>query len=164
MASRFGFVLLIPLSLEVDCVEYGEDALVMTTRSNASTASCPLCDVVSRRVQSSYARQLSDLPCAGCRVSLRLLVRRFRCGVPGCLRKVFTERFDTTVLAERARRTDRLEEIIHHLGLAMGGRPGTGFARWLMLPVSNDTLLRVVRRRASPRTEPLTVIGIDDWA
>jgi len=33
-----------------------------------------------------------------------------------------------------------------------------------MLPVSNDTLLRVVRRRALPRTEPLTVIGIDDWA
>jgi transposase len=33
-----------------------------------------------------------------------------------------------------------------------------------MLPVSNDTLLRVVRRRTCPRTEPLTVAGIDDWA
>src|SRR5271168_1602523 len=33
-----------------------------------------------------------------------------------------------------------------------------------MLPVSNDTLLRVVRRRSCPRTEPLTVAGIDDWA
>lgn len=33
-----------------------------------------------------------------------------------------------------------------------------------MLPVSNDTLLRVVRRRTNPPTEPLTVIGIDDRA
>jgi transposase len=33
-----------------------------------------------------------------------------------------------------------------------------------MLPVSNDTLLRVVRRRARVPTEPLIVIGIDDWA
>jgi len=33
-----------------------------------------------------------------------------------------------------------------------------------MLPVSNDTLLRIVRRRSCPRTEPLTVAGIDDWA
>ena len=33
-----------------------------------------------------------------------------------------------------------------------------------MLPVSNDTVLRVVRRRARPRTEPLNVVGIDDWA
>ena len=33
-----------------------------------------------------------------------------------------------------------------------------------MLPVSNDTLLRVVRRRAHLPTEPLNIIGIDDWA
>ncbi len=33
-----------------------------------------------------------------------------------------------------------------------------------MLPVSNDTLLRVVRRRGSVRFVPPTVIGIDDWA
>ena len=42
MASRFGFASLIPLGLEVDSVEGGEDALVVTARSNASTASCPL--------------------------------------------------------------------------------------------------------------------------
>ncbi len=33
-----------------------------------------------------------------------------------------------------------------------------------MLPVSNDTLLRVVRRRVQPQAEPLAVVGNDDWA
>jgi len=33
-----------------------------------------------------------------------------------------------------------------------------------MLPVSNDTLLRVVRRRTAVPTEPLVVVGVDDWA
>ena len=33
-----------------------------------------------------------------------------------------------------------------------------------MTPVSNDTLLRVVRRRARPPADPLAVIGIDDFA
>lgn len=33
-----------------------------------------------------------------------------------------------------------------------------------MLPVSNDTLLRVVRQRATAPSEPLRVIGIDDFA
>jgi hypothetical protein len=33
-----------------------------------------------------------------------------------------------------------------------------------MLPVSSDTLLRVLRRRTAPRTDPLTVVGTDDWA
>ena len=53
---------------------------------------------------------------------------------------------------------------VHHLGLALGGRPAARFARRLMLPVSNDTLLRVVRRRLNPCGVPPTVIGIDDWA
>jgi hypothetical protein len=33
-----------------------------------------------------------------------------------------------------------------------------------MLPVSNDTLLRVVRRRGAPSFTPPSVVGIDDWA
>jgi hypothetical protein len=33
-----------------------------------------------------------------------------------------------------------------------------------MLPVSNDTLLGVVRRRTVMPSEPLFVVGIDDWA
>jgi transposase len=33
-----------------------------------------------------------------------------------------------------------------------------------MLPVSKDTLLRVVRRNVACRDAPLNVIGIDDWA
>ena len=33
-----------------------------------------------------------------------------------------------------------------------------------MLPVSNDTLLRIVRRRSCRPSEPLNVVGIDDWA
>jgi hypothetical protein len=46
-----------------------------------------------------------------------------------------------------ARRTSRLEQIVHHLGLALGGRPGASLAQRLRLPVSRDTLLRVIRRR-----------------
>ncbi|MBP2538518.1 hypothetical protein J2768_000916 [Agrobacterium tumefaciens] len=46
-----------------------------------------------------------------------------------------------------ARRTGRLEHLVHHLALALGGRPAARFAQRLMLPVSNDTLLRVIRRQ-----------------
>jgi transposase len=33
-----------------------------------------------------------------------------------------------------------------------------------MLPVSRDNLLRVIRRRATTRSDPLGVTGIDDFA
>ena len=35
--------------------------------------------------------------------------------------------------------TARLDHIVHHLALALGGRSAASFARRLMLPVSNDT-------------------------
>ncbi len=90
--------------------------------------------------------------------------RRFRCVLADCRQQIFAERLETMVGGPFARRTARLEGIVHHLGLALGGRPGQSFARRLLLPVSNDTLLRVVRRRAvQPPKEP-RVIGIDDFA
>jgi hypothetical protein len=54
-----------------------------------------------------------------------------------------------------ARRTSRLDDIVHHLGLALGGRPAAMFAKRLMLPVSNDTLFRVIRRRSRRPSDAL---------
>jgi transposase len=104
------------------------------------------------------------LPCAGKKVELRLVTRRFVCSAPLCHQQIFTERFDEGIIAEQARRTSRLEYIVHHLGLALGGRPAANFAERWRMPVSNDTLLRVVRRRAKLPTEPLKIVGVDDWA
>ena len=53
---------------------------------------------------------------------------------------------------------------MHHVGLALGGRPGQSIARRLLLPVSKDTLLRVVRRNAARSDAAPRVVGIDDWA
>jgi transposase len=98
-------------------------------------------------------------------VRLRVQVRRFRCGNAGCGRKIFGEVLDANIASKAARRTSRLEAIVHHIGIALGGRPAASLARRLMLPVSRDTLLRVVRRRAMPSgTAPVRIVGIDDFA
>jgi hypothetical protein len=91
---------------------------------------------------------VTDLPLSGRIVQLLVIARRFRCDAVLCGRQIFTERFPEGVLAPSARRTARLDLIVHHLGLALGGRPAAGFAKRLMLPVSKDALLRVVRRRS----------------
>lgn len=136
----------------------------MTVRLASEASACPDCGASSKRVHSRYRRQLADLPIAGRPVRLELLVRRFFCDEILCGRRIFNERFDADVLAPWARRTGRLDRIVHHLGLAPGGRPAARFAKRLMLPVSNDTLIRLVRRRgAAPFVSP-GVVGIDDWA
>lgn len=93
-----------------------------------------------------------------------MVVGRFRCDTALCGRRIFTERFDNGALAPWARRTARLDLVVHHLGLALGGRLAASFARRLILPVTNDTLLRVVRRSGRPPFAAPNVIGIDDWA
>jgi transposase len=164
MATNLRISSLVPAGLVVEEVTWIDGAMVLTVRASGQESMCPLCRTPSRRVHSNYVRQVSDLPCSGRSVRLRLITRRFVCAAPLCRRRIFAERFDPAVLAERARRTTRLDCVVHHLGLALGGRPAADIARRLMLPVSNDTLLRVVRRRAERWTSPAEVIGVDDWA
>lgn len=137
---------------------------VITVRHMSKAAVCPECGATSDRIHSRYLRRAGDLPLAGRPVRLVVVARRFRCRAVLCGRGIFTERFEGGVLEPWARRTARLDYVVHHLGLALGGRPAASFAQRLMLPVSNDTLLRVVRRRGCPNFVPPTVVGIDDWA
>src|ERR1700739_577511 len=155
---------LVPRGFVVESAFYEGDKAVITVRASGSVGLCPSCGTVSRRIHSRYRRRVTDLPLSGRSVQLLVIARRFRCDAVLCGRQVFTERFAEGVLAPSARRTARLDSIVHHLGLALGGRPAADFARRLMLPVSKDTLLRVVRRRHRPPADPLKVIGIDDWA
>jgi zinc-finger of transposase IS204/IS1001/IS1096/IS1165 len=142
-----------------DNVVIEPDRIVITARCRAAASECPDCRQQSGRVHSRDERRLLDLPSHGRTVQLRVAVRRFRCAEPSCRRGIFAERLDETVDGRSARCTFRLEAIVHHLGVAVGGRPAATLARRLMLPVSKDTLLRVgplaaclrLLVRASPR-------------
>jgi transposase len=155
---------LVPAGFVVESAFCEADRAVFTVRPSSGFGLCPSCGTVSRRVHSYYQRRITDLPLSGRIVQLVVIARRFRCDAVLCGRQIFTERFPEGVLSPSARRTARLDCIVHHLGLALGGRPAAIFARRLMLPVSNDTLLRVVRRRSRSRSDPIKVVGIDDWA
>mgnify|MGYP002137767833 CR=1 FL=1 len=154
---------LVPPGLIVAHAERDHAEVWLTLRHRADLSLCPGCGMAARRIHSHYHRLLADLPMAGSAVRLRLQARRFRGDAVGCCRRIFTERFDPDVLAPWARRTNRLDELVHHLAIALGGRPASRLVRRLMLPVSKDALLRVVRRHGRPRLVPPTVIGIDNW-
>lgn len=140
---------LVPAAFVVDHLDSDADRIGLVVRSGAAVATCPDCRAPSRRIQSRYRRRAADLPLGGRRVELLVVVRRFWCGAAACGRKIFAERSPDDVLPAFARRTSRLEQIVHHLGLALGGRPSASLAQRLSLPVSRDTLLRVIRRRAT---------------
>ncbi|WP_094515343.1 ISL3 family transposase [Brucella lupini] len=164
MRTRFRLSDLVPAELSVEAVHHGHDAIVVAVYGQSADCRCPECGTVSRRVHSRYPRSIGDLPCSGRRIELHLTVRRFVCTAAHCRRKIFAERFGDDVIRPMARRTARLDCLVRHLALALGGRPAARFADRLGFPVSNDTLLRTVRRYDRPPPTPPNVIGIDDWA
>ncbi len=151
MQTRIRLSDLIPAEFNVEAVHDAAGAVVVVASGRALECRCPHCGTLSRRVHSRYPRMLADLPCAGRRLELNLTVRRFVCNAGNCRRKIFAERFGDDVIRPMARRTARLDCLVRHLALALGGRPAARFADRLGFPVSNDTLLRTVRR--SPRAD-----------
>src|SRR5829696_6131781 len=161
MQQAFRASALVPRGFVVDDATSDDAGALITVRSVARAGACPGCGSPSERVHSRYRRRLADLPISGRPVRLVVLARRFYCNAVLCGRRVFAERFDADVLAPWARRTARLDHIVHHLGLALGGRPAASFARRPMVPASRDTLLRAVRRRGDPRFVPPAVVARD---
>jgi transposase len=153
----------VPGGFVVEDVAIDSDSFVIAIRSSASSCRCPLCGAVCDRVHSRYERNLADLPITGRRTRLILRARRFFCDASTCERRVFAERFDR-VVEPRARRTARLDDVVHCLAIALGGKPAAALSRRLNVEVSNDTLLRMVRRRGVPNFPSPSIVGIDDWA
>lgn len=124
---------------------------------------CPCCGEDAVRVHSRYVRHIRDLPVLDRPLRVRLQVRRFFCDNDSCPRRTFAEQAPAFVPA-RARRSARLTTSLRAIGFATGGEAGARLARRLRMPVSGDTLLRILRATPDGAGAPPTVIGIDDFA
>jgi transposase len=153
----------IPAGLVTDKVDTASTAVVIHAHPEATFAICPSCNRPSTRIHSRYRRRLADFPWQGRTAVIEVRARRFRCASSDCERRVFTERLPT-ITGVKARRTVRLRDVQRTLGLALGGDPGSHLAARLAMPLSGDTLLRLIRSGDLPRHPPPRVVGIDDWS
>jgi transposase len=96
-------------------------------------------------------------------VRLVVTVRRFRCHNRACWRRTFAEAFGER-LPTRAQRTAGATNLLLRFALAAGGEAGARLARVSGLPVSPDTLLRLLRATAMAAIPRPRVLGIDDLA
>jgi transposase len=137
--------------------------ITLTLTSWQTATHCPLCRLPARRVHSRYRRTLADLPWGSYTVRLWLRVRKLFCDHVGCTRRIFTERLPG-VVAPWARRTARLAKRLTTAGLALGGSAGARLSRWLGMPTTRNTLLRLIRAAPLPSGVTPSVLGVDDWA
>lgn len=88
--------------------------------------------------------------------------RRLRCVNRRCAQRIFAERTEG-VVGTHARRTPRLRDIQRSVGLALGGEAGARLIERLSMPVSPDTILRILRDGRTSLPTP-RILGVDDWA
>jgi hypothetical protein len=80
-----------------------------------------------------------------------------------CPPKIFAERFDDA-LARYARRTVDADDLLKTFALQAGGEGGARLARKAGVPVSPDTLLRLLRAIQDQAVPTPRVLGVDDLA
>ena len=139
------------------------DRLIFTVSSLNTVATCPYCGIESTRVCNHYYRRPADVPCAGYVVYLQMKVRCFFCDNEECEHRTFGERFPR-VVQPYARRTDRLSAQQLQVVFETSAEAGTRILNLLTVPVSPDTLLRMVRDAPEEEPETPRVLGVDDWA
>ena len=138
--------------------------LVLIVEPTRLAVPCPRCGELSRRQHSRYERHPLDLPWRGKTVRMRIRSRRWFCDVSTCPRRIFAEGFDGA-LARYARRTSGTTDLLTTFALQAGGEGGARLARKVGVPISPDTLLRILHsitdadHERGPR-----VLGVDDCA
>lgn len=158
----WGWWRLLPDGLCIRDVTIDADRVTVSMMSTADNSACPLCGWASSNIHRYCERTLADLPWAGRVVQLRVRARHFYCRNSCCPRKTFSERL-TGIASVYARRTDRCVQKLLGLAYELGGEAGSRQAGNSGMPVSGDTLLRLIRRAPLPDAGHPAVLGVDDW-
>jgi transposase len=156
MASPF------PSSFTISLVRMDGPTVCLEAHGAAAVGHCPACGLPSDQVHERYVRRPLDLPWRGDRVRLQLTVRRFRCRTATCSRGTFAEDFGPA-LPRYARRTADASAFLLRVAQAAGGEEGARLAAAARLPVSPDTLLRLLQDNAPLAGPTPRVLGVDDW-
>lgn len=90
-------------------------------------------------------------------------MRRFRCGVLHCPRRIFAERL-TNLSVPYSRLTNRLQEVFVDVALRVGGEAGRRLLAGLGISSSGDRLLSLLHDKEVPPPPKASVVGVDDFA
>ncbi len=100
------------------------------------------------------------MPSESSTVKLVLRVRVFVCQNQSCPVRRFAEQVEGPTVPH-ARRSGGLRDVLQQLGLALAGRAGVRLATRFGLPISRNTVLRLVRRLPDRPPTVVRVLGMD---
>ena len=144
------FEQLLPVSSQFELIDQKTQAtqIHFFYHSRSSSACCPKCAKVSTHKHSRTKRKIRDLPISGKEVYLHLRLHKWFCVNPICMTKIFTETIDAAPAYQR--NTVRVTECLRQLAFQSSCVQAAKLSIKLSLPVSHDTLLRIIYKTPNP--------------
>jgi transposase len=147
----------------IDRVEMENETIVMSVTATNDKGICPHCHSVSESIHSHYQRHPADVPLAGYAVRLDITVPRFFCDNERCEATTFAERM-SPLIEPYAHRTKRLAGQQQQVAFVLGGEAGARLLSIMGMPVSSDTLIRLIRNIPEPEVTTPRVVSVDEFA
>ena len=134
------------------------------TRTVNKAARCPECGEESTRVHSRCPREnIRDLPILGKGVLITITARRFFCNNDKCRTSVFTEAMPDFI-GSRWKWTRRCEELVMAIAMNTSCESAARICALINIPISGDTVIRMLLRYVVNTEFTGDSIGVDDWA
>ena len=111
---------------------------------------CPKCGQPATRQHSWKVRGIGDLPIYDHKVTLMIHRRQFFCDNKDCSQKIVTEKFD--FIGSTGRRTKRLDDHLLDMAKTMSAIGEERVVRKNVANVSNDTILRLIKKNSADRS------------
>ncbi len=156
------------LLLNTDQFEIGylaleERQIRLGVESTTRCASCPSCQQDSTAIHSHYLRYPQDLAWAEWSVIVELKVKRFFCHNPKCSKRTFAEPFPDFV-ARYACQTERVLRKQQRIGTNVCAKIAEQLLVCDQIGISDTTINRMLCKLPDLPSEPIRVLGVDDWA
>ncbi len=160
--SPFYALLQLP-GISINTVHVDGSSIVINAQIKGKYGVCPVCGKKSHQLHSTYYRNLQDLSVFSKPVSIKLLIKKFKCINLQCERKIFSQQLSSG-FDRYSRRTKRANEQITQMSLEMSARKSSWVSNLQGLPVSPSTCLRLTGKCDISIENHIRHLGIDDWA
>ena len=107
---------------------------------------CPYCGELSRKVHSTYQREVQDLPLQNKKTILLVKTRKFICSNPACSKKTFSERLP--FVDTKGKKTYRLENSIIYTSTQLSSINASKILRAGGIAVCKSSICSLLKKNA----------------
>lgn len=134
--------------LECNDCHIKNNQIIFNILSTRHSVNCPFCGKESKRIHSTYQREIQDIPIQDKQTILLLNTRKMFCSNPECTHKTFSERFD--FISPNGKKTKRLLDKILITSTKLSSVSASVLLKSDSITVCKSSICDLLKKNANP--------------